>query len=350
MKVLVTGGCGFLGSHVCELFKEKGWDVVAYDNLSKHELNRTGYNVEAVRDYNRRQLESMGITVQKADILNLDTLLQCTEHSFAGGKCDYIEHTAAQPTITIALEQPLLDASINIMGTLNVLEVARQLDIPAAICSTIHVYGNGSNGQIFEHMWENRFAALPETTSEDDVILTGTLTPLHSSKRTTEIYARTYTESYDTKIAIFRLTGIYGPRQFGGEDHGWVANFAIRTILGLPIKVFGSDRQVRDILYVKDAAQAFYDWFDNSQVPGVYNVGGGIPCITSICQCLDMLRELTNETQAIKLESFRDGDLWYFCSNISKASETFNWQPKVLPKEGITKLVKWIQENRELFQ
>jgi len=344
VKVLVTGGCGFLGSHVCELFKKKGWEVVVYDNLSKHELLRTGYNVEAARDYNYDLLKSMGILIQKADIRNFDTLLQCTKG------CDYIIHTAAQPAMTIALEHPRFDFDNNALGTLNVLEVAKHLSIPAAICSTIHIYGNGSNSQILEHLWEPRFTTLSETTGENDMILTGTLTPLHASKRAMEVYARAYAESYDIKIAVFRLTGIYGPRQLGGEDHGWVANFAIRTILGLPIKVFGTDKQVRDILYVKDAAQAFYDWFDNGQVSGVYNIGGGMPCITSIHQCLDMLRELTNKVQNIKLEPSRGGDLWYFCCNIDKAMETFNWQPSVLPREGITELVKWIQENKELFQ
>lgn len=345
MKVLVTGGCGFLGSHVCELFASQGWSVVAYDNMSKHELMRTGYNVEAARDYNYDLLSEIGILIQEADIRNLDTLLECTKG------CDYIVHTAAQPAMTIALEQPRFDFDNNALGTLNVLEVARKLNVPVAICSTIHVYGNGINESLTNGLDRLYLrSVVSQAISEDDNILTGKLTPLHVSKYTNELYAQAYIDSYDCRVAAFRLTGIYGPRQLGGEDHGWIANFAIRTVLGLPIRVFGTDKQVRDILYVKDAAQAFLDWFSTRCPSGVYNIGGGEPCITSIRQCLNMLRDMTDETQVIELEPTRQGDLWYFCCDINKALETFGWQPKVLPREGIAKLVGWIQENRRLFE
>jgi len=345
MKVLVTGGCGFLGSHVCELFKEKGWEVVAYDNLSKHELIRTGYNIEATRDYNLNFLRSLGILVQKADVRSLDTLLECTRG------CDYIVHTAAQPAMTIALEQPLFDCASNVVGTLNVLEVARRLHIPAAICSTIHVYGNDINNHLVEEDETFSFKYSPRGINEDYFpLLRGTVTPLHVSKRAAELYAQAYIDSYDTRVAIFRLTGIYGPRQLGGEDHGWVANFAIRTVLGLPIKVFGTDKQVRDILYVRDAACAFHDWYSAGSLPGLYNVGGGELCVTSIRQCLRMLSEIIGKKQSVSILPVRSGDLWYFCCDVTKAKKTFGWQPSTLPFEGTTRLVEWIKENRELFQ
>lgn len=358
MKVLVTGGCGFLGSHVCELFKEKGWGVIAYDNMSKYELMRTGYNVEAARDYNYNLLRERDMMVQKADVRDFDTLLKCTKG------CDYIIHTAAQPAMTIALENPLFDFDNNALGTLNVLEVARQLGIPTAICSTIHMYGNGINEYLSEvpmvlktlveattpNPGFDRFYRHPPAIGEDAPILTGSLTPLHASKRVGEIYAQVYVDSYDVRVAVFRLTGIYGPRQLGGEDHGWVANFAIRTILGLPIKVFGTDKQVRDILYVRDAALAFDAWTQEGCPSGIYNIGGGEPCITSIGQCLDILQKLIGERQTISLEPRRSGDLWYFCCNVDKAKAAFGWQPKVLPQEGIAKLVEWIQQERSLFQ
>lgn len=334
MKVLVTGGCGFLGSHVCELFRDRGWKVDAYDNMSKLELLRTGYNVDGTRNYNRRLLEGLGVQVQKADVRDYDTLLECAEG------CDYIVHTAAQPAMTIALEDPRFDADNNVIGTLNVLEVGRQLDIPVAICSTIHVYGNRGRG----------FRRGPKAFHEGQKVLSGLLTPLHVSKYADELYARAYTQSYQTKVFVARLTGIYGPRQLGGEDHGWVANFAIRTVLGLPIKVYGTDKQYRDILYVKDAARAFLDWFETGCVSGVYNIGGGVECITTIKECLAILAKLTGKAQDITLEPARTGDLWYFCCNTSKARRTFGWGPKVLPRYGIEELVRWIKDNEGLFK
>jgi len=336
-KVLVTGGAGFLGSHICELFKSKGWDVIAYDSLTKFELSRTGYNIERIREYSVKFLESINVILVAEDIRDNHKLKK-----YAKG-CDYIINCAAQPAMTISLESPGYDADVNIMGTLNVLQVARQLGVPAAICSTIHVYGNGDNDSLDWLIDEN------DSYIEDDDLLTGKITPLHVSKYTTELYARAFTESFGSKVFVARLTGIYGERQTGGEDHGWVANFAIRTLLNQPIKVFGTDKQVRDILYVKDAAQAFYDWYINGQISGVYNIGGGIPCITSIKQCLEMLSKATGNKQNITLEPARKGDLWYFCCDIKKAHNSFGWKPTVLPEQGIRKIVDWIKGNQELF-
>lgn len=354
MKVLVTGGCGFLGSHVCELFKQKGWDVVAYDNLTKFEYSRIPYfDTEKVRDYNLRFLEGIGVPTIIDDIRNQKMLMKATNG------CNLICHCAAQPAMTIAVEDPVLDFSVNVMGTLNVLECARQKNIPIVNCSTIHVYGNGINRYLEEK--EDRFyfydedyyrglKASTETIDESYDILTGILSPLHASKRTAEIYVQAYIDTYGIKAATFRLTGIYGPRQFGGEDHGWVANFAIRTLLGLSIKIFGTDKQVRDILYVGDAARAFYSWFNAGCPSGTYNIGGGEACITSLGNCLDILDEMTGKGQDITLEPSRKGDLYYFCCDIGKAEKALGWTPSVLPQEGIDELVNWIKENKGVFK
>jgi len=342
--VFIAGIAGFLGSHVAELYRSKGWAVRGIDNLTKFELSRTDYNVEAARKYNVDFLKSIGAELIVGDIRDYDKLLKST----AG--CDYIINCAAQPAMTIALEKPTYDAENNIMGTLNVLQAARFLNIPAAICSTIHVYGNGINKLLRRNGDELDCPDFPYGINEDwDEYLSGQITPLHVSKYTTELYARAFTKSYGSKIFTARLTGMYGPRQLGSEDHGWVANFAIKTLLERPIKVFGTDKQVRDILYVKDAAQAFYDWFQNGQVSGVYNIGGGVPCITSIKSCLETLEEITGIKQNITLEPARSGDLWYFCCDITSATSTFGWRPTVLPIDGIRKLVNWIEENRGLF-
>ena len=192
-------------------------------------------------------MKSIGVEIVESDICELDAL------SDAIKGCDFVAHCAAQPAMTIAIENPRLDFEVNVLGTINVLDACRRFDIPVVNCSTIHVYGNeGINHALVEE--ETRLVLPSFPINENNPLLDGLISPLHASKRTAELYVQSYIDTYGLKAANFRLTGIYGPRQFGGEDHGWVANFIIKTILGRPIKIFGTDKQVRDILYVKDAA------------------------------------------------------------------------------------------------
>lgn len=341
MKVLVTGGCGFLGSHICEYYKEIGDEVVALDNLTKHELMRTGYNVDALRNYNLEFLKSIGVEVVVGDIRDKEILFNI------GKDCDFIAHTAAQPAMTISIENPELDITTNVLGTFNVLETARKYDIPVVNSSTIHVYGNKINETLKEG--ETRFFREPVDIDENYPTLQGRITPLHASKMSAEIYVNTYIETYGLKAANFRLTGFYGPRQIGGEDHGWVANFAIKTLLEIPIKIFGTDKQVRDIVYVKDVVHAF-DAFFKKQTPGTYNIGGGEKNIISLKECLKLIEEITGKKQKIIYEKARAGDLWYFVCDIKKAKERLGWEPKTTNKEGIEKMIEWIRENISLFK
>lgn len=341
MKILVTGGCGFLGSHLGEYYRKQGDEVVAFDNLTKFELSRTGYQIEGARTSNQEYLKSIGVEVIQGDIRSLDDLMAASKG------CDAIAHTAAQPAMTIAIENPALDIGSNVNGTFNVLETSRKQDIPVVSCSSIHVYGNGINDELVEGT--TRFTRFPPAIDESYPTMTGSLSPLHASKRAGELYVQAFTDTYGLKAATFRLSGMYGPRQFGGEDHGWVANFAIRTVFGLPIKVFGTDKQVRDILYAQDAVRAI-DAFFKAQKPGIYNIGGGVKTAISIRECLDMMSQITKTKQSVSLEPARHGDLWYFVSDIRKAKENLGWEPSVLPSEGIANLIYWIQEVSHLFR
>jgi len=182
MKIFVTGGCGFLGSHVCEFYAKKGAEVVAYDNMTKHELKRTGLATEGARDFNWNFLKGLGVQLVKADVRNYEELL---DH--ASG-CDYIIHTAAQPAMTISWEDPRLDITTNVMGTFNVLESARTLKIPVACCATIHIYGNKINDELQEG--KTRYTREPQGIDEKYPTLGGALSPLHGSKAAGDIYAR----------------------------------------------------------------------------------------------------------------------------------------------------------------
>ncbi len=341
MRVLVTGGCGFIGSHVCEYYKKKGAEVISYDNMTKYEFMRTGYAVDKARDYNWSILKKMGVELLKKDVRDYSDLEN------AAKECDFIVHTAAQPAVTISVEDPRLDFTTNLVGTFNVLEVAKKFKIPMVSCATIHVYGNKINETLEET--DERYTRKPEVIDETHPTVEGLLTPLHASKRSADIYVQTYIDTYNLEAASFRLTGLYGPRQLGGEDHGWVANFAIRVLLSEPINIYGTGKQVRDILYATDVCEAF-DAFYKTRKSGIYNIGGGLKTAISLLECIDILKEITKEKIKVNFYPDRIGDLRYFVCDTTKAKNNLKWEAKVLPRKGINNLVKWIKENIYLFK
>jgi CDP-paratose 2-epimerase len=340
VKVLVTGGCGFIGTHTCQFFRERGWEVVAYDNLTKFELDRTGYRTDAVRDHNRHRVESAGAEVVRGDIRDLERLLD------AAAGCDYVVHTAAQPAMTVAMEDPLRDLSSNVVGTVHVLEAARRHRIPVVSCATVHVYGNWVNDELEEG--ETRYVRVPPEIGEDAPTMEGHLTPLHASKASAEHYVRAYASTWGVRAGSFRLTGLYGPLQFGGEDHGWVANFVIRNLLGWPITLYGTGKQVRDILFATDVPPAFLAFFERGAA-GIYNIGGGPAHAISLLECLRLIEQTTGRQCTVRREEARFGDLKYMVCDIARARAGLGWAPRVPPSEGVPRLIDWVEENRDLF-
>jgi CDP-paratose 2-epimerase len=341
MKVLVTGGCGFLGYHVCSYFRESGAGVIAYDNMAKHEFARNPYMREEARDHNRGELSREGVEIAVEDVRDKATLVR-----MAAG-CDYLCHTAAQPAMTISWEDPELDFSTNTRGTFNVLEAARLAGIPVALCSSIHTFGpDRINASLQEE--ETRYVRHPVGIGEDEPLLEGAVTPLHASKRANEIYTQAYIDTFHLEAACFRLTGIYGPHQFGGEDHGWVANFAIRPLLGMPVTIFGTGKQLRDILYASDAAAAFGAFYRSRQA-GVYNTGGGPANRISLVESIGLIEKLTGRKAQVQFQEGRFGDLRYFVTDHSRLTNRTGWHPVVRPAEGVARLIQWVERNPELF-
>ena len=342
MKVLVTGGCGFLGFHLCRHFRELGAHVVAFDNMAKHEFARNPYMRDEARDHNRAELARMGVEIAVEDIRDQQAL-----HHHARASA-YLCHTAAQPAMTISWEDPELDFSTNTRGTFNVLEAARAASIPVAICSSVHTYGPDTiNASLIEAA--TRYERTPVSIGEDEPLLQGAVTPLHASKRANELYAQCYADTFKMNVACFRLTGIYGPNQFGGEDHGWVANFAIRTLLGLPITLFGTGKQLRDILYASDAAAAFESFY-RAPKSGTYVLGGGEPSMISLLECVALIEELTGNKANVGFQEARFGDLRYFVADSSRFRHATGWQPRVLPRDGVARLIDWVRSHPGLFQ
>jgi CDP-paratose 2-epimerase len=340
MKVFVTGGCGFIGSWVCEYYRSQNAKVISYDNMTKHELMRTGYNVAKARDFNWNFLKKKGVTLVRADVRDRDELFACSRG------CDFIVHTAAQPAVTLSMEDPLLDAGTNVIGTVHVLEAARRLSVPVVSCATIHVYGNRINAELKEA--RTRYARTPAAIDEKYQTLGGTLTPLHASKSSADTYVRAYIDTYKVRAASFRLTGLYGPRQLGGEDHGWVANFCVRALLGLPINIYGTGKQVRDILYASDLVAAF-EAFRKRPVSGIYNIGGGRRNMISLLECVRVISALLGKKPEVRFSPERLGDLRYFVCDSRKAKKNLKWEARVRPREGIALLISWIIDHKELF-
>jgi CDP-paratose 2-epimerase len=195
---------------------------------------------------------------------------------------------------------------------------------------------------------ETRYVRQPVAIDESEPLLQGSVTPLHASKRSNEIYLQSYADTYNLQAACFRLTGIYGPNQFGGEDHGWVANFAIRTVLGLPITIFGTGKQLRDILYAADAAAAFGAFYRRPKA-GVYNLGGGPESMISLLESIRLIEKLVGRKAEIVFQDGRFGDLRYFVTNYEKFRQAARWEPNIRPSEGIDRLVQWIRNNADLF-
>ncbi|QZX99893.1 NAD-dependent epimerase/dehydratase family protein [Halobaculum rubrum] len=342
-SVLVTGGAGFVGSHAVEYYAERGADVTALDNLSRVETLETADESRNTAAYNWEYIAENYPDVDrvKADIRDEGRLAEVVEGH------DAVVHTAGQVAVTASLEDPRTDFEVNAEGTFNVLEAARNADSDPAVvmASTNKVYGDNVN-EIPVREEETRYwyddpeydGGIPESLSIDDC----EHTPYGVSKLTGDLYVQDYADRGAVDAAAFRMSCIYGPRQFGNEDQGWVAHFAISTLRDEPLTIFGDGKQVRDVLYVKDLIRA-YDAFlsDPEGKPAVYNVGGGPENTTSLLEFLDLLEDQTGERTDISFDEWREGDQKVYVSDISRARDELDWVPRVDFETGMERFVDW---------
>ena len=345
MKLLVTGGAGLVGSHTAEYYSKKGDEVIVLDNLMRSNL--FGYNKESV-EYNWNYLGQLeNVKRIKGDIREEKDVMKAL-----GNGVDAVIHTAGQPGVPLSMKIPREDFSINAYGTLNVLECTRQVSPKAAFlyCSTNKIYGENVDSIALEEK-ETRYVykskkGVPETLSMD---LTGH-TPYGASKYTGDIYTQEYGHIYGMKTAVFRMSCIYGTRQFGFEDQGWVAWFVIANLTGQPIIVYGDGKQVRDLLYADDLIEA-YDKFINSDVRhDVYNIGGGSRNTTSLLEFIAMIEKKTGiKFRKIEHKEWRPSDQKVYISDISKVSKALDWKPKISPEKGLEKVVEWVGNNTKFF-
>lgn len=340
MRVLVIGGAGFVGSNLANHFLKGGNDVTVLDNLSRR---GTANNLKWLEVTHGKKLNFIN-----ADIRNFESIRPGFKD------IDVIFHTAAQVAVTTSVKDPRLDFDINALGTFNVLEAARlsNSDPRLVFTSTNKVYGNNVNdvslseGKTRYSFSDPKFKnGIPEWFSTD----ANEHTPYGVSKYSADLYVRDYFEIFGLKTVTFRMSCIYGTRQFGNEDQGWVAHFVISSIFGRPLTIFGDGKQVRDVLFIDDLVRAFELASSNIKITKgkAYNIGGGVSNTISLLELLTILKNLGHEAK-VTFSDWRPADQKVYISDVTKAAE-FGWKPKISPEEGVNKLAQWITANKALF-
>ncbi|MFQ6120715.1 MAG: NAD-dependent epimerase/dehydratase family protein [Methanosarcinales archaeon] len=345
MRVLITGGAGFVGSHAAEYYANKECEVIVFDNLSRVNLLK-GFN-EEIAYYNWNYLRKFdNVELVKGDIR------EKKEIENACKEVDAIIHAAAQVAVTTSLVDPKTDFDINCLGTFNVLEAARKSkNDPAFLyCSTNKVYGDNVNKIPVKEL-EKRYIFsdknFNEGIPEDFPIDLAEHTPYGCSKLAADLYVQDYGKTYGLKTCVFRMSCIYGDRQFGTEDQGWVAHFAISTLLKKPLTIYGDGKQVRDILFIDDLIDAFDAFIEKKRFNGsVYNIGGGKDNTISLLELLDLLEEQTGLRSDLNFENWREGDQKVYISDITRIKKELNWEPKIDVEKGLKRLIDWVLKNK----
>lgn len=345
MKVVVTGGAGFVGSHVAEYYAGRGAEVTVIDNLGRAEI--FGSKVKNT-DFNWNYLKGIGrVELVKKDVRDFNAIKDYFKDA------EIVVHAAAQTAVTTSVIDPATDFTTNAMGTFNVLEAARLANTNPKIvyCSTNKVYGENVNKIKVEeeekrYKFEEKFnKGIPESFSTD---LCGH-SPYGCSKLTGDIYMQDYFHQYGLRTGVFRMSCIYGTRQFGIEDQGWVAWFVIAALTGQEITIYGDGKQVRDVLFVSDLVRAYDLFVESGLKHGIFNIGGGVENTLSLLELLDLIKEETGSIVKPKFSGWRPADQKVYISNIRKINEELNWQPETDVKTGVKKLINWVNENKKLF-
>ena len=338
-KYLITGGAGFIGSNYADYLLERGAQVIIFDNLSRRGADK---NLEWLREkYGAHSFELVIGDVRTPGAL--DDLAP---------RAEVVAHLAGQVAVTSSVADPRMDFEINALGTFNVLESVRMTGSKPFVIysSTNKVYGKIAGAE--SELRGNRYAYAdrPHGISESEPL--DFLSPYGCSKGTAEQYVHDYSRIYGIPSVVMRQSCIYGPRQFGIEDQGWLAWFVIAAVLDRPITIYGDGKQVRDMLHVRDLIAAFEAAVSKQNRVGgqFYNIGGGPEHTLSIwAECGPMLEKMMGRKIPVKSGAVRPGDQMVYISDIRKAKKELGWAPKIGVEQGVHELVEWVQEHKELF-
>jgi CDP-paratose 2-epimerase len=337
-SILITGGAGFIGTNAAIYFASRGWMVTIVDNLSRRGTEK---NLAWLLE------QRPEIAFHQVDIRDFEALAAV----IGASKPDMVLHLAAQVAVTTSYTNPREDFEINALGSFNVMEAVR-LRAPEAFvlyASTNKVYGGMETVPVVRGDHGYAFADLPLGVPEHQPL--DFHSPYGCSKGVADQYTIDYARIYDLQTCSFRQSCIYGIRQFGIEDQGWVAWFSIAALLGKPITLYGDGWQTRDVLNVQDLARAYEAaWNHRSAVSGqAFNIGGGPANTLCLRDLLGFLQEELGVSLSPRTGATRPGDQPVFVCDIRKASELMGWTPQIGVNDGVRDLIRWVRENRELF-
>jgi len=338
--ILVTGGAGFVGSNLVDDLLRDGWSVTIFDALSRpgSELN-LAWLLSRVANGQLRYVQG--------DVRDFNALRQ------AAPDAEVIYHLAGQVAVTSSVTDPRTDFEINAQGTLNVLEVARLSHRRPIVVftSTNKVYGGMEDVAVTERQTRYEYRDFPLGIAESRAL--DFHSPYGCSKGAGDQYVRDYARIYDLPTVVFRMSCIYGPRQFGNEDQGWLAHFIIAAVTGNPITIYGDGKQVRDVLFVEDLVRALRLAVTKIATTAgeVYNIGGGPSNTLSVWREFGpLLEELAGQPVDAGQGEWRAGDQPCYVSDIRKAARDLGWQPEIDKHTGIRRLWEWVSSNGHLFR
>jgi CDP-paratose 2-epimerase len=338
MKIIITGGAGFIGSNAASRYLRRGDHVVVVDNLSREGVQK---NLEWLRP--QGSLEFVQLDIRNA--IGLSKLFQEYRHA------DRVLHLAAQVAVTTSVTDPREDFEINALGTFNVLESMRAagMTAPVLYSSTNKVYGEMTDVGTVETNGRYAYGSLPFGVPENRNL--DFHSPYGCSKGAADQYVIDYHRIYGLRTISFRQSCIYGYRQFGAEDQGWVAWFMIASQLQRPITIYGDGKQVRDILFIDDLLDAYDAAFaaGDRAVGKAYNIGGGPSNVLSLLELLAYIEKRQGRKLPYDFSGWRPGDQKVFVSDIRVAQKELGWAPKTSCGRGLELLYDWVSQNLELF-
>ena len=336
---LITGGAGFIGSNYVNHLLTCGEKVTVYDNLS-----RSG-TLKNLRWLNDKHGEG-SFRLIEGDVKDSALLSRAVD------EMDIIVHLAGQVAVTSSVINPREDFESNALGTFNLLESARLSDRDPIVlyASTNKVYGGMDELKNIEEETRYRYENLPYGVPESYPL--DFHSPYGCSKGAGDQYVRDYARIYGLRTVVLRQSCIYGPRQFGVEDQGWLAWFIIAAVTKTPITIYGNGKQVRDILHVKDLMHVYDLAVANiSHVTGkVFNIGGGQDNTLSIwTEFSPILEQIMGTKIKVSWGDWRPGDQPIYISDIRSASRELGWEPTISPSAGVRELYNWVINNVDLF-
>jgi CDP-paratose 2-epimerase len=340
MKIFITGGAGFIGCNSADSFLRQGHTVVIFDNLS-----RVGgpANLEWLHERHGRER----FHFVRGDIRDYSTLAGAMDES-----PDAVLHLAGQVAVTTSVQNPREDFEINALGTFNVLEAVRHYCPGAAVlyASTNKVYGGMEEVGFVEQATRYTYADYPQGIPESYPL--DFHSPYGCSKGAGDQYTIDYARIYGLRTLVLRQSCIYGRRQFGVEDQGWVAHFIIAAVKERPITIFGDGKQVRDLLHIDDLIGAYQLGIQKiDELSGTaLNLGGGPANTISIwVELKPILESLLEQEIPVIHKEWRPGDQRVFIADIQQAARKLGWRPTIPPEAGIRDLYNWVSVNLPLF-